>query len=64
MGNRIKSRVHTAMAKGFKTTNAGRGPRKGEQGKSRDPGYSGGKRKEAVGTRQAKVAYAKRRANS
>lgn len=52
------------MAKGFKTTKAGRGPRKGEQGKPRDSGYSGGKRKKAVGVRQVKEAYAKRRANS
>lgn len=44
------------MAKGFKATDAGRGPRRGEQGKSRHPGYSGGQvRKSGVARRQMKA---------
>lgn len=64
MGNRIKARVNTAMARGFKTTNAGRGKRKGEQGKGKPLGYSGGNRRAAIGVRQPKVAYVRRIANS
>lgn len=60
MANRIKSRVKTSMARGFKSTNAGRGPRKGEQGKGRHPGYSGGKVKKAIGVKYVRDAYAKR----
>lgn len=60
MANRIKGRVKTAMAKGFKSTNAGRGKRKGGQGKARHPGYSGGERRTAIGVKQVKRAYAKR----
>lgn len=48
------------MAKGFKATSKGRGPRLGEQGKGRHPGYSGGGRRKAIGTKQVKTAYGKR----
>ena len=61
MANRIKQRVKTQMKpRGFKATDANRGPRKGEQGKPRHPGYSGGKRKHSVGVKNQKRAYAKR----
>ena len=61
MANRIKARVKTAQARGFKAKRyADQGKRKGEQGKARHPGYSGGARKKAIGDAQVKRAYAKR----
>lgn len=61
MATRIKRRVKTAMAKGFKAgKHADRGSRRGEQGKGRHPGYSGGARKKAIGVKQVKTAYGKR----
>ncbi len=61
MANRIKNRVKTSMAKGFSAKRyADQGKRKGEQGKARHPGYSGGKRTKALVSNTVKRAYAKR----
>ena len=61
MANRIKRRVKTSYAKGFASkAYTDRGARRGEQGKSRHPGYSGGARVKAIGDAQAKRAYNKR----
>ena len=61
MANRIKNRVKTSMAKGLKSTRyADRGGRRGEQGKGKPLGYSGGRRKKALVSNQIKRAYAKR----
>ena len=62
MASRIKSRVKTSTKpRGFKSKMyADQGKHKGEQGKPRHPGYSGGRRKKATLSSTPKKAYAKR----
>jgi len=58
---RIKRMIKGAQTKGLKSKRyEDRGPRRGEQGKPRDPGYSGGKRTKAIGCAQQRRAYEKR----